>query len=1446
ILMYSERSSMSAYPELLEQQKSSTEENKRLLKRIQELELALEEVKKQKFMLEQDLPKIKAAAEMEIKKHQKAVEDLTLQKTKSEYEAQQFRLELETTVKLKTAAEQQLEHVRQMTKQAESKRDAVEDKLRAFKSQIEESTTARRKLEEHLKRKEIDLQDLESKKTSLMTELKRKAEIEDELMRQIKHLESDLIYQKKIVGEKIEYETKRQYSDSLFSFSSSKDMVIPARTVQEVQYMIDSDIRGAQAEQYIKKAETLKQQLDELTLVHKKAEIEIKQYKSELSTLQIQRAAADEKSRQLRNQLDDTHNILQQLKMELEQKNQLEQNYVLQIREVERKLYQSQDKADDVMQEANELKKIRMSFEEELKLLQQEKVSLNHKLKMQKADYDDVREKLKACQDELRQKDMSERGSLQKISFLEEDLARKKQEVDDLRKRMEELSRAHAKSESSLKMLNTQMTSLQQEKTVIEQRSQSRSGEVDSLRDQLKKVQEEFNQNARAHKEDQQKIMKLQDELAKSNQWSNSLKLKLDELTKLNNENEMMLRKLKSESEKTTMERNNLQKNLDMSKSQLESTKEQIRVTHEQLQKQSKGEYETQNMVKRLEEELSKSKNALNEIKQKFDKQSLTILNYEKDIRNLKTEINSLSVEKRMVDQKIQQHQSQLLEVNTKLKKAQDDLHKKTVDEQLAHKKLALYQEESSKYKNTAEEFRMKLEKTVESNLSTENQFSNLRLEVVSLKQEKAMLDEKFKLLKAELSEVRERLQRSQDQLNIEKKSGLDHAQKCRKLEEELDNQKRTVESLRQKVDLQRQDHINQLRYLQNEIQQNSSNSSLRSPLQKSDYDMKGNSFAFSSSSQQDFDILSQRAKSSPVLRRKLDGHLEVSSPVYNSTLIEEKKKQVDGYDETVQKELQLQLSRIKQSLDSGEKAQPFEYVTQTSTELQISIDNMNPYRQLSELETIKDKSIQNAIQTLRIEEEKIGKELGKFDQSMEYSVEEAITSGFADQEFKEKLLEAEKAVIGYIHSGKRLSVFQAIEARLLERQKGKRILEAQITTGGVIDPIRSVRIPAEVAVLKGLLNHTTLKFLHEPASNVKGFHFPTNKQSMYYSELLQLCVLDLNSQTFLLPIGERNISAFSAEKGHKICIVDTRSSIELTRFEAYERGLIDQRSYLELSQYECQWETATVFDSQGKSQTHLIDRKTGRQFSLEEAVSQGKIDRSQIGKIKDGQISATELADIIVSRTRPAKDPNSPLAGFWILETSERVSAFKALKRNMVDRVTVFRCLEAQASTGGILDPSNGKKHSVSEALQKGLIDEVCAKQIQQFELAYTGVIQHSTKALLSAFEATNVNLLNKEIGSRSLEYQYLTGGLIDPKTHARLSLEDAIRKGIVDAATATKLKDEKSYVKNLTCPKSRRKISYKDALETAVFDCHTGFRLMKAPLPVNVGIPSLYFSSQ
>uniref|UniRef100_A0A8C8RXR8 Dystonin n=1 Tax=Pelusios castaneus TaxID=367368 RepID=A0A8C8RXR8_9SAUR len=325
------------------------------------------------------------------------------------------------------------------------------------------------------------------------------------------------------------------------------------------------------------------------------------------------------------------------------------------------------------------------------------------------------------------------------------------------------------------------------------------------------------------------------------------------------------------------------------------------------------------------------------------------------------------------------------------------------------------------------------------------------------------------------------------------------------------------------------------------------------------------------------------------------------------------------------------------------------------------------------------------------------------------YSVDDSVIRGLADNEFKGRLLEAEKAVLGYYCSGKIISVYQAIEARILDRQKGKNILEAQVACGGVIDPVRSVRIPPE----------------------------------------------------------------------------------------------------------EFQWKESTCFDSFGNSFLLLTDLKTGMQFNIEEALTQGTIDRSLVNKYKEGLITV-----------------NDPIAGYWLSETSERITVLKASRKNLVDRITALRCLEAQASTGGIIDPFTGKKYSVSEALQRELIDEISAKQIQQCELVFTGIIHPVTNKIISVTEAMNVHVLPKDLGVRCLQYQYWTGGLIDPKSHCRLSMEDAIKNGIIDAVTATNLKDDKLYVKAITCPKTKKKITYKEALEKAVFDCHTGASLSFNPL--------------
>lgn len=461
------------------------------------------------------------------------------------------------------------------------------------------------------------------------------------------------------------------------------------------------------------------------------------------------------------------------------------------------------------------------------------------------------------------------------------------------------------------------------------------------------------------------------------------------------------------------------------------------------------------------------------------------------------------------------------------------------------------------------------------------------------------------------------------------------------------------------------------------------------------------------------------------------------------------------------------------------------------------------------------------------------------------YSVEDAVLKGVVDPEFRIRLLEAEKAALGYPYSSKTLSVFQAMENRMLDRQKGKHILEAQIASGGVIDPVRGIRVPPEIALQLGLLNNAILQFLHEPSSNTRVFPNPNNKQALYYSELLRMCVFDVDCQCFLLPFGERDISNLNVEKTHKISVIDVKTGAELTAYEAFQRNLIDKSVYLELSGQQYQWKEATFFESYGHPSQMLIDTKTGLQFNISEAIEQGTIDKALVKKYQEGLITLTELADSLLSRLVPKKDLQSPIAGYWLTASGERISLLKASRRNLVDRITALRCLEAQVSTGGIIDPLTGKKYRVAEALHRGLVDEGFAQQLRQCELVITGISHPVTNKAMSVAEAVNANIISKEMGIRCLEFQYLTGGLMEPQVHSRLSIEEALQVGIIDVLIATRLKDQKSYNRNIICPRTKRKLTYKEALEKADFDFHTGLKLLEVSEPLMTGISSLYYSS-
>ncbi|XP_059021481.1 plectin isoform X1 [Mustela lutreola] len=496
----------------------------------------------------------------------------------------------------------------------------------------------------------------------------------------------------------------------------------------------------------------------------------------------------------------------------------------------------------------------------------------------------------------------------------------------------------------------------------------------------------------------------------------------------------------------------------------------------------------------------------------------------------------------------------------------------------------------------------------------------------------------------------------------------------------------------------------------------------------------------------------------------------------------------------------------------------------------------------------------------------------------LKLTVEEAVRMGIVGPEFKDKLLSAERAVTGYKdpYSGKLISLFQAMKKGLILKDHGIRLLEAQIATGGIIDPEESHRLPVDVAYQRGLFDEEMNEILTDPSDDTKGFFDPNTEENLTYLQLMERCVEDPGTGLRLLPLKEkkreRKTSSKSSVRKRRVVIVDPETGKEMSVYEAYRKGLIDHQTYLELSEQECEWEEVTISSSDGAVKSMLTDRRSGRQYDIDEAIARNLIDRSALDQYRAGTLSITEFADMLSgnaggfrsrsssvgssssypispapSRTQVTSwsDPTEetgPVAGILDTETLEKVSITEAMHRGLVDNITGQRLLEAQACTGGILDPSTGERFPVTDAVNKGLVDKIMVDRINLAQKAFCGFEDPRTKTKMSAAQALKKGWLYYEAGQRFLEVQYLTGGLIEPDAPGRVPLDEALQRGMVDARTAQKLRDVGAYSKYLTCPKTKLKISYKDALDRSMVEEGTGLRLLEAATQSTKGYYSPY----
>ncbi|KAJ8353993.1 hypothetical protein SKAU_G00215600 [Synaphobranchus kaupii] len=498
---------------------------------------------------------------------------------------------------------------------------------------------------------------------------------------------------------------------------------------------------------------------------------------------------------------------------------------------------------------------------------------------------------------------------------------------------------------------------------------------------------------------------------------------------------------------------------------------------------------------------------------------------------------------------------------------------------------------------------------------------------------------------------------------------------------------------------------------------------------------------------------------------------------------------------------------------------------------------------------------------------------------NLKLTVNEAVRMGIVGPEFKDKLLSAERAVTGYRdpYSGKTISLFQAMKKGLILKDHGIRLLEAQIATGGIIDPEESHRLPVEIAYKRGLFDEEMNEILTDPSDDTKGFFDPNTEENLTYLQLMERCITDPDTGLVLLLLKEkkreRKTSSKSSVRKRRVVIVDPETGKEMSVAEAYRKGLIDHQTYLELAEQECEWEEITITSSDGVVKSMIIDRRSGRQYDIDDAIAKGLIDKSALEQYRAGTLSITEFADMLSGNTSGTRsrsssfgstssfsmspipsiktpatiwndptDETGPVAGILDTDTLEKVSITEAMHRNLVDNITGQRLLEAQACTGGIIDPSTGETFSVADAVNKGLVDKIMVDRINLAQKAYNGFEDPRTKTRMSAAQALKKGWLYYEAGQRFLEVQYLTGGLIEPDITGRVPLDEAIKKGTLDARTAQKLRDVSAYSKYLTCPKTKLKISYKDAMDRSMIEEGSSLRLLEASSTSSKGLYSPY----
>uniref|UniRef100_A0AAR2KCM2 Epiplakin 1 n=1 Tax=Pygocentrus nattereri TaxID=42514 RepID=A0AAR2KCM2_PYGNA len=439
-------------------------------------------------------------------------------------------------------------------------------------------------------------------------------------------------------------------------------------------------------------------------------------------------------------------------------------------------------------------------------------------------------------------------------------------------------------------------------------------------------------------------------------------------------------------------------------------------------------------------------------------------------------------------------------------------------------------------------------------------------------------------------------------------------------------------------------------------------------------------------------------------------------------------------------------------------------------------------------------------------------------------SVEDAVKEGIVGPEMKEKLqsyhaklLAAERAVTGYKdpYTGKTISLFQALSKDLIVKEHGIRLLEAQIATGGIIDPINSHRVPVDVAYKRGFFDEDMNTILEDSGDDTKGFFDPNTKENLTYLQLIDRCVIDPATGLTLLPLYEE-----TGGQNHKFIDYKTKVTFKETQrqdiFQQYRKGTHTVERIITY--------VLEIIEHSERT-THVIFEGIRDQVTADQLAEADIITKNDLEKLKTGSITVEDITED--ESVQIYLQGKTSIAGV-LLPDSQVMTIYQARRKGVLRPGTSLILLEAQAATGFIIDPITNRKFSVADAVKARVVGPELHAKLLSAEKAVTGYKDPYTNKTISLFQAMQKELILKDHGIRLLEAQIATGGIIDPVNSHRIPVHIAYKKGYFDVEMNQILDDPSDDTKGFFDPNTQENLTYLQLMNRCVTDPSTGLRLL------------------